>query len=99
MLICRKVSWNAGGVMAMNRFTPVALPIALSMIAAATTAGISGAQSVGMDPGQSIGEQSPPSNSSTTAQNVEPAGPMEGLMHSIQTLPHDLVEIPCATHL
>lgn len=24
---------------------------------------------------------------------------MEGLMHSIQSLPHDLVEIPCAEHL
>jgi hypothetical protein len=124
----------------MSRFTQVALRIALSMIAAATTVAISSAQSVGMDPGQSIGGQSPPSNSSTTAQNVQPAGPamasgvpvmyfgvnscgtkvfwlvmedghmfrldtehhpkdMEGLMHSIQSLPHDLVEIPCAAHL
>jgi hypothetical protein len=24
---------------------------------------------------------------------------MEGLMHSIESLPHDLVEIPCAAHL
>ena len=123
----------------MSRFMEMAPVIALSVIAAATTVAISRAQSFD-DPNQSIERHSPPSNSATTAQSVQPAGPamaggvpvmyfgvdscgakvfwlvmedgrmfrldtehhpkdMEGLMHSIQSLPHDLVLIPCATHL
>jgi len=59
----------------MSRFIQVALPIALSVIAAATTVAISRAQSIGMDPEQPIGPSSSPSNPGTTAQNVQPAGP------------------------
>jgi hypothetical protein len=126
--------------MAMSKFIQMALSIALSVIAAATTVEISRAQSFGIGQEQPIGRESPPSTSETTAQNVQPADPamaggvpvmyfgvnscgtklfwlvmedgrmfrldadhhpkdMEALMHSIQSLPHDLVEIPCASHL
>jgi hypothetical protein len=115
--------------MAMSRFIQVALRIALSMIAAASTVAISRAQPAGMDPEQPIGRQSPASNPDTMAGGVpvmyfgvnscgtkvfwlvmedgrmfrldtdHHPKDMEGLMHSIESLPHDLVEIPCAAHL
>jgi len=126
--------------MTMSKCFQVGLPIALLVVAVSASVSISHAQSFGIDPGQLIKQQSPPSNPRTTAENVQPAGPamaggvpvmyfgvdscgtkvfwlvmedgrmfrldrehhpkdLEALMRSIQSLPHDLVEISCAAQL